>query len=304
VCTRQILGMKDGQARYSIVCNEHGGCRDDVLVYRLAEDDYMMVCNAANRAKLLDHFEAVKDDLVYKLEDITEMSAMLAVQGPRVMDLISKYSSEIPQLKRYRFLQRNILGLKVMVSRTGYTGEDGVEVMFRTDSVVAKFALKTLVKDLTAIGDVVKLVGLGARDSLRLEAAMALYGHEITEDLDPISAGLDFAVKATKGDEDPEAGSFIGQDVIRRLKADGPERALAGLVLDSPRAARQDMPVLKDGTTIGFVTSGCLSPTLERSIAMAYLDAAHAEPGGAVEVDLGRQCVTAEIVPLPFYKAG
>jgi aminomethyltransferase len=305
VCTRQIWGMQDGQARYSIVCNERGGCRDDVLVYRVAEGEYMMVCNAANREKLVQHFDEVKGDLVFKFEDITLKSAMIAVQGPRVFEVISKYDSEIPNLKRYRFMQISVLGLKVMIARTGYTGEDGVEIIFRTDNMVAKLAMKTLMKDLTAVEDVLKPAGLGARDSLRLEAAMALYGHEITEELDPVSAGLMFAIKLDKSEDPekspPEVGRFIGQDALQKVAAN-PQRKLVGLHLDSKRAARQGMKVLLDGSEIGFVTSGCLSPTLEKSIAMAYVQAEHAEDGRTVQVDLGRQAIDAQIIPLPFYK--
>jgi aminomethyltransferase len=302
VCTRQIAGMADGQARYSMVCNDRGGCRDDVLVYRMNEGEYWMVCNAANREKLLGHFDEVRGDMVFKLEDITMKSVMVAVQGPRVMEIIKKYSNSIPELKRYRFTKLNVLGLGAIVSRTGYTGEDGVEIMFRTDSMVAGLALKTLMKDFGALEDVIRPAGLGARDSLRLEAAMALYGHEITEDLDPVSAGLNFAIKLNKGDDDPEIGRFIGQDALQKIATEGPPRRLVGLELDSKRAARQEMPVHRGGAAVGFVTSGCTSPTLEKSIAMAYVDTAHADDGTAVEVDLGRQTVPATIVPLPFYK--
>jgi aminomethyltransferase len=303
VCTRQIAGMQDGQARYGIICNEQGGCRDDVLVYRNGEGDYMMVCNAANRAKLTEHFEAVRGDLVFRFEDVTTKSAMVAVQGPKVMGLIERYSREIPALKRYRFTRKNILGLDVMVSRTGYTGEDGVEVIFRTDNFVAKTVMATLLRDLSALGDELRPTGLGARDSLRLEAAMALYGHEITEDIDPLSAGLNFAVKVEKGADDPSIGSFIGQEALRAIAAEGPRRRLVGLELDSRRAARQDMAVRVDDDVVGVVTSGCQSPTLEKSIAMAFVDREHADVGGAVEVDLGRATAPAKIVELPFYKA-
>ena len=165
--------------------------------------------------------------------------------------------------------------------------------------------MKTLMKDLTAVEDILKPAGLGARDSLRLEAAMALYGHEITEELDPVSAGLTFAIKLDKSEDPekspPEVGRFIGQDALQKI-AQNPQRKLVGLQLDSKRAARQDMKVLLDGSEIGFVTSGCLSPTLEKSIAMAYVQAEHAEEGKTVQVDLGRQAIDAQIIPLPFYK--
>ncbi len=301
VCTRQILGMSDGQARYSLVCNEEGGCRDDVLVYRISEFEYLMVCNAANRMKLLEHFAAVRGDRVFELKDETESTAMVALQGPAVMPALQSVSKEIPSLKRYRFTTKNVMGASLLVSRTGYTGEDGVEIIF--PAFMAGQALNLLFLGAPALAEkLLTPVGLGARDSLRLEAAMALYGHEITETTDPLSAGLDFAVTLNKGDDDPEAGRFIGQDALQRIAAEGLRRRLVGLVLDGRRAARQDMPVAKNGAEIGTVTSGALSPTLEKSIAMAYVDSEHAEPGTRVEIDLGRATVNADVVPLPFYK--
>jgi aminomethyltransferase len=303
VCTRQIHGMQDGQARYGLVCNEQGGCRDDVLVYRIGEGDYMMVCNASNREKLIEHFQQVRGDDVFAFEDITLNSAMVAIQGPKVMETVSRFSSEVPALKRYRFVTKSVVGLGIMISRTGYTGEDGVEVIFRTDNLMAKMAMKLVSEQLAGLGDTIHPAGLGARDSLRLEAAMALYGHEIDEQTDPISAGLNFAVKLDKGKDDPAVGGFIGQDALRAIAENGPTRRLVGLVLETPRAARQHMSVLEGGNEIGHVTSGCVSPTLEKSIAMAYVDSAHAHPGLAVHVDLGRQQVPAEVVALPFYKS-
>jgi aminomethyltransferase len=307
VCTRQIWGMDDGQARYSMVCNEAGGVRDDVLVYRLADSEYLMVCNAANRLKLIEHFDAVKGGDVFKFEDETESTAMIALQGPTIMGLLSQFSSEVPTLKRYRFTVKNLLIAKVIISRTGYTGEDGVEVI-----LPAKFAAKAvdmLLKniDMEAPNAPVKPAGLGARDSLRLEAGMALYGHEITEAIDPVAAGLDFAIKYDKSEDPrtspPEVGRFIGQDVLQKLKSEGTPRKLAGLVLDGRRSARQGMKVCAGDREIGAVTSGVNSPTLGKCIAMAYIDTAHAAAGTAVEIDLGRARDRAEVVSLPFYKA-
>ncbi|MHC4991915.1 MAG: glycine cleavage system aminomethyltransferase GcvT [Planctomycetota bacterium] len=300
VCTRQIHGMADGQARYSLVCNHEGGCRDDVLVYRLAEHEFMMVCNAANRAKLLEHFAVEKGERVFQLKDETESSAMVAIQGPVVMDLMATVSTEIPSLKRYRFAMKQVLLAKFMVSRTGYTGEDGVEVIF--PAAIASQAVGMLLKRVSGPDAPVRPTGLGARDSLRLEAAMALYGHEITEEIDPLSAGLDFAVTLDKGEGDPSVPRFIGQDRLQRIAEEGPRRRLVGLVLEGRRAARQSMPVSVGGSAVGVVTSGTLSPTLDRSIAMAYVDREHADPGTELRVDLGRATAAAEIVPLPFYK--
>ena len=300
ICTRQIHGMSDGQCRYSLVCNERGGCRDDVLVYRLGEQDYLMVCNAANREKIIAHVEKERGDFEFAFDDQTLLTAMCAIQGPKVMDLIGTVSKEIPALKRFRFTTKDLMVIKVMISRTGYTGEDGVEVIL--DSKMATPALEMFLKDFGTEGSLVSPCGLAARDTLRLEAAMPLYGHELTEDIDPLSAGLGFAVKLDKGDADPEVEPFIGQDALKAIAEKGSPRILCGLLLEGRRSARQDMKVLQNDSEIGFVTSGCLSPTLDRPIAMAYVDTERVESGTRVEVDLGRAKVEAEICSLPFYK--
>ncbi|MDP7030040.1 MAG: glycine cleavage system aminomethyltransferase GcvT [Phycisphaerales bacterium] len=300
VCTRQIGGMQEGQVRYGLICNERGGCKDDVLVYCIGTSEYLMVCNAANREKLLAHFEAVRDDMVFKLRDETESTAMVAVQGPRVMDLIGQFSKEIPSLKRYRFTQKSILIAKFLVSRTGYTGEDGVEVIL--PKMVAGQMVKMLLGNVDADDTTVRPCGLGARDSLRLEAGMALYGHEITEDIDPLTAGLNFAVKLDKGAAD-DTPRFIGQDALQAIAADGgPPRLLTGVLLEGRRAARQGMAVRRNGVDIGAVTSGCFSPTLNRSIAMAIIDRDAVEPGTSISVDLGRAEAEGETSALPFLK--
>ncbi len=301
VCTRQILGMAKGQIRYSLVCNERGGCRDDVLVYCLDEDQFLMVCNAANRAKLKEHFAAVRGDMVFKMEDQTESTAMIALQGPKAMDIVSTMSREIPSLKRYRFTEKNLLVIKLLVSRTGYTGEDGVEIILGAG--MAKAALNMFLKQGQG-AELVKPCGLGSRDSLRLEAGMPLYGHEIDEETDPLSAGLDFAVKLDKGADDERAGSFIGQEALRAIAARGVAKKLVGLRLEGRRAGRQGMRVLRAGQPTGVVTSGCLSPTLDASIAMAYVQTADAVLGTTLEVEFGPgKSAAATIVPLPFYKS-
>ncbi|MBX3356243.1 MAG: glycine cleavage system aminomethyltransferase GcvT [Phycisphaeraceae bacterium] len=301
VCTRQILGMDRGAVRYSLVCNDRGGCRDDVLVYCFDEDDYLMVCNAANRAKLLEHFAREKGDMVFKIDDQTRSTAMVAVQGPKVMEVVASLSREIPALKRYRFVEKSLMVVKLIVSRTGYTGEDGVEVIL--GATMANLALKMLLKDKGDAGALIKPCGLGARDTLRTEAGMPLYGHEISEEFDPLSAGLRFAVKLDKGDDDERAGRFIGQEALRAIDAKGLSRTLVGLTLEGRRSARQGMKVFHSDREIGFVTSGCISPTLEKPIAMAYVPPDRAAPGGEVQIDLGREKVSAQVGPLPFYKA-
>ena len=303
VCTRQILGMQPGMVRYSLVCNAAGGCRDDVLVYCVDEDEYLMVCNASNRAKLLGHFAEVKGDLAFKLADETESTAMVAIQGPKAMELVARMSSTIPTMKRYRFMVKNLVVIKLLVSRTGYTGEDGVEVILPAS--MAKLALGMVLKDMGGETSVVRPVGLGARDTLRMEAGMPLYGHEISEDLDPVSAGLDFAIKFDKGmtggPDDERTGTFIGQEALRRIKEEGPARRLVGLFVEGRRSPRQGMQVLSAGAVVGETTSGCLSPSLYRGIAMAYVPAALAAEGTALELDLaGKGTAAATVAKLPF----
>lgn len=302
VCSRQVLGMQLGQCRYSLICNETGGCIDDVLVYCFAEDDYMVVCNGSNRAAIVDHFNRVKaaEDMTFKMVDETESTCMCAIQGPKVMDIIGGVSREIPTLKRYRFTVKNVLVMKLIVSRTGYTGEDGVEVIL--GSKFAKQAIKMMLKDISSDDDaVIKPAGLGARDSLRLEAGMPLYGHEIDAHTSPLAAGLGFAVKLDKGDDDDRVGRFIGQDALQKVAETGPPEVLVGLKLDGRRSPRQGMAVMDGDTAIGRVTSGCLSPTLGYPIAMAYVPADRNEVGSSLRVDLGGG-TDAEIVPMPFYK--
>ncbi len=297
VCTRRIHGMADGQCRYSLVCNDQGGCRDDVLVYRLGADEYIMVCNAANRTKLLEHFNARRGDLEFERRDETASTAMVALQGPRVIDLLGGVVPGVANLKRFRFTRLDVMGADVLVSRTGYTGEDGVEVILPASVAVQVMSL--LAGDPGAAETPIRPAGLGARDTLRMEAAMPLYGHEITEQIDPLSAGLNFAVALDKGAEGDEAGVFIGQDALKKLAETGPSRSLVGLVLEGRRTARAGMSVTVAGAEIGRVTSACLSPTLGKPIAMAYVEAGKT---GTVEVALGSSDVIAEIVALPFYK--
>ncbi len=301
VCTRLIMGMERGMVRYSLVCNENGGVRDDVLVYCYEEDDYLMVVNASNRMKLLEWFRGVKEEqgMVFAMDDQTEQTAMAAIQGPKVMDIVSTMSREIPTLKRYRFAEKSLLVAKLTVSRTGYTGEDGVEVIM--GSTVAKFVLPMLLREKAGAISAVRPVGLGARDTLRTEASMPLYGHEISEEIDPLSAGLQFAVKLDKGQGNELEGSFIGQAALQKIHAQGPRNKLVGFEVEGRRAARQGMTIWKQGEQVGTITSGCLSPTLDKVIAMGFVPAGSTDVGTEFEIDLGRTRTAARVVPMPFY---
>ncbi len=304
ILTRRVSDMDEGQCRYSLICNAHGGVIEDVLVYRY-DGHWLLVVNASNRQKVLAHIEASIGDLKAKVEDLTFKTAMVAMQGPNVMDQIARFSSEVPSLKRYRFCVKNLFVVKLTISRTGYTGEDGVEVILPAN--MAEKAIKMMYKEPSndeEAAAVMTPAGLGARDSLRIEAGMPLYGHELAEDIDPLTAGLNFAVDMDKGEDGPTGADerFIGQEALFAVAKAGPGRKLVGLKLDGKRTPRQGMGVLKGDQAIGHLTSGCLSPTLEAPIAMAYVAARSCGEGDSLVVDFGGKQVEAEVVPLPFYK--
>jgi len=298
MCTRRIHDMQVRQCRYSLICNEQGGVKDDVLVYRHDEDEFMLVVNAANRRKILDHFTGHRGDLDFDVNDRTEKTGMVAIQGPRAIEVIGNFSSEVPTLKNYRFTEKKLLLARLIISRTGYTGEDGVEIIMPAS--LASMAVKMLLEQ-EGLGEVVKPAGLGARDTLRLEAGMPLYGHEMDEETDPVSAGLMFGMNLDK-DEHGLGEAFIGQAALRRIHESGPRQRLVGLAMEGRRTPRQGMAIMRGDETIGRVTSGCQSPTLGHPIAMGYVPAESAEPGTAVEIDLGRSRLEAVVAELPFYK--
>jgi aminomethyltransferase len=294
VLTRNVTEQKVGQSRYSLVCNEAGGVLDDVIISK-DQKNWILVVNASNRQKIVDHFNAVLKSTGYdvQLEDKTESTAMVAIQGPKVIDRMASLidSVDIKSLKRYGFETTSYMLIKFTIFRSGYTGEDGVELIL--PAKMAAIAMK-LVGGKDHEGSTVRPAGLGARDTLRMEAGMPLYGHELTEQVDPLSAGLNFAVDLNK--------DFIGVGPLREIAAAGPKRKLIGLELEGKRIARQGTPVVLDGKVIGEVTSGTLSPTLGKSIAMAYVDSAHTAEGTAVSADLKGTLNPAKIVKLPFYK--
>ena len=305
LCTRRIADMQAGQCRYSLCCNERGGVRDDVIVYRMDDDEFLVVVNGANREKMLAHFESVRGagDLACAIEDKTLKTAMVAIQGPKMMELVSGFSKEIPALKRYRFTVKNLLVVKLIVSRTGYTGEDGVEVILPANMVemVMKLVLKDV--DMGSAEALLKPAGLGCRDTLRTEAGMPLYGHELGEDTNALECGVDFAITLDK-DQDERGEAFVGMEALKKTVAEGgPKRRLVGMAFEGRRTPRQGNAISIGGEALGEVTSGCLSPTLGQAIAMGFVPTAKAEAGAAVQVDTGRGMLDGTIVPLPFYKA-
>lgn len=304
VCTRRISDMQPGQCRYSLACNERGGVHDDIIVYRVEDDDFLVVVNASNRLKMLAHFEAVRagNDFTVKIDDQTASTAMVALQGPKVMELVGGVSREVPTLKRYRFTVKNLVFMKLTVSRTGYTGEDGVEVILPGAAV--GMALKMLLKDagVDRADGVIRPAGLAARDTLRMEAGMPLYGHELGEEIDALACGVDFAIALEK--HTMERGEpFVGQEALLRTRdSGGPARRLVGFALEGKRTARQGMKVMAGGREVGTVSSACLSPTLGFPIGMAFVDREIAVDGAPIQIDTGKESVLeGKTRKLPFY---
>ena len=304
VCSRRISDMQAGQCRYSLACNERGGVHDDIIVYRFDDDLFTVVVNASNREKMLGHFERVRSsgDLTVKIEDETQKTAMVALQGLKVMELVGRFSREIPTLKRYRFAVKNLVVAKLVVSRTGYTGEDGVEVIL--PAMMVDMALKLILKDagMDDPNGIVKPAGLGCRDTLRMEAGMPLYGHELGEEINALSCGVDFAISLDK-DQDDRGEPFVGMEALKKTRDEGgPARKLVGIALDGKRSARQGMKILAEGREVGEVSSGCLSPTLGYPIAMGFVSRDLAVEGTPVEVDSGRDFkISGKVRKIPFY---
>ena len=295
--TRRVNGIDTGKIRYSLMTNEAGCILDDVLVYHLEGSDgqpfYMMVVNASNRAKIVAWLKSnLPDGGDIAIDDRTESTAMIAVQGPKANAAVIKIASMNPEsLSYYTGAMGTIGDSEVLVSRTGYTGEDGCELIVPADAAVSVWS------QLIELGqaDGAGASGLASRDSLRLEAAMPLYGHELTEDINAAQADLKFAINV----KDRE---FVGRSAILAARKDTSLRKRVGFVLEGKRAARENCPVVVDGRTIGEVTSGAFAPTVEKSISMGYVDPEFAKPGTKVQFDIRGKIHDGEVVELPFYK--
>ena len=287
VFSNNAATMKDGQVRYGLVCNENGGVRDDVLVYRWPYG-WAMVVNASNREKIVGWLQAHKGSSNVQIMDQTLTTCMIAVQGPRALEICRDLTQADPsQLAYYHATPTRYRDRPAVLSRTGYTGEDGFEIMTAAELAVP------LWEELVQRG--ARPCGLGARDTLRLEAGMPLYGHELTEDIDPLQAGLGWAVKFDKGD-------FIGRAALLKRKDDPARRQRIGLELGGKRLAREGAAVLAKGQAIGTVTSGTFAPALNKAIAMAYVAPAFTVVGTQLAVDVRGKEEAARVVPLPFYK--
>lgn len=284
-----IAGLAVGQARYGLLTNERGTIVDDVIAYRISEGDYMVVVNAANIAKDRAHVLAhLGDDVAF--DDRSFGTALVAIQGPRAVDILaSETDADIRSLPSFGVTQGRVAGARATLARTGYTGEDGFEVFVtNADAAMTWDALLAAGREAG-----IKPIGLGARDTLRLEARFSLYGNDIDETTDPIEAGLGWTCKLDK--------DFTGRDAIAAKKAAGPKRRIAGLVIEGG-VARHGHEVAHDGDVVGHVTSGTYGPTVEKNIALAYVPTPLSKVGTALAVRIRGKDVPATVVKTPFYR--
>jgi aminomethyltransferase len=282
-----------GRAHYSMICAPDGGILDDLIVYRLAEERFLVVANAANAQLVSDTLAERLAGFRAILDDRSLATGLCAIQGPRSEEILRPLTEvDLGALKYYAIAEGHVAGLSALVARTGYTGEDGFEVFVETARAVE------LWDALQAAGASHGLVaaGLGARDTLRLEAGMPLYGNELDRSTNPYQANLGRVVKLDK------PADFVGRAALEKVAQDGPDRLLVGLVIRGRGIARRGYPVFNGSLRTGIVTSGTQSPTLGVPIAMAYVAPDDARPGTMLAVEIREQTVEAEVVPLPFYR--
>jgi aminomethyltransferase len=285
--------LADGRAHYSMIVAPDGGIIDDLIVYRLAAERFLVVANASNAQTVSDALAERLTGFRAVLDDRSLVTALVAIQGPRSVDIVRPLTDiDLDALRYYAIAEGAVAGIPALVARTGYTGEDGFEVFVDTGRAVELWdAMMT-----SGSEHGLAPIGLGARDTLRLEAGMPLYGNELDRTTNPFEANLGRVVKLDK------PADFVGRAALEKVARDGVARRLVGLVMRGRGIARHGYPIhAADGST-GIVTSGTQSPSLAEAIAMGYVATADAEPGTMVDVEIRGQRVPAEVVALPFYK--
>ena len=287
-----ISALRPGRARYTMICAADGGVLDDLVVYRQGEQEYLVIANASNTSVVLSELRSRASGFDAVVADATDDYALIAVQGPAAAGILSSLTPlDLGAMKYYAGAYGPVAGCPCWVARTGYTGEDGFEVYCRPSDAVQVW------EAILAAGAPAGLVpaGLAARDTLRLEAGMPLYGNELGPDMTPFEAGLGRVVKFDK------PGDFVGRSALLVVAAAEPPRRLVGLTIQSRRVARHGYPVLADGEVCGVVTSGAPSPTLGHPIAMAYLNASTDARDAVLTVGIRGETVPAQLTDLPFY---
>jgi aminomethyltransferase len=291
--TGDVTQVKDGQALYTCACNEGGTILDDLIVYRRRADEILIVCNASNRDKIVAHVSALATASA-RVEDVSEDYALLALQGPKAFDVLAAAGADPPfkALPSFHFTDGSIGGIACTAARTGYTGEDGVELFVPPAAAAALFV--RLLEAGSAHG--LSAVGLGARDTLRLEARLSLYGNEIDETTNPLEAGLGWIVKLDKP-------AFIGRSALLAVRAAGLTRRIVGFEMTGRGIARHGYPLCDaSGKPVGVCTSGGPSPTLGKNIGLGYLPLGLSEVGTPILVDCRGKTISAVVVRTPFYR--
>nr|WP_263325744.1 glycine cleavage system aminomethyltransferase GcvT [Neobacillus sp. Marseille-Q6967] len=292
--TNDISKIKNGGAQYTAMCYENGGTVDDLLVYKIEEDHYLLVVNASNIEKDYKWLEDHVDGEI-SLDNLSETTSQLALQGPlaeKVLQMLAP-SHDLRQIGFFKFQQEvELNGKKALVSRTGYTGEDGFEIYCSSEDAV------DLWRAILKAGEEEGVIpcGLGSRDTLRFEATLALYGQELSPDISPLEAGIGFAVKLNK------EADFIGKEVLKQQKENGTERKLVGIEMMDRGIPRHGYPVYKGDELIGEVTTGTQSPSLKKNIGLVLVKAEHAVLDTELQVEIRGKRLNAKVVPTPFYK--
>ena len=284
--------IENGKAKYSLICDNDGGIIDDLIVYRMADESFLVIANAGNRDAVVSALTSRAATVGFSgMQDKSDDYALLAIQGPNATSILQTLTdTDLSTLPYYSIGEGKVDGVNAYLCRTGYTGEDGFEVLFSSQEAAKVF---NALIDAGAVP-----CGLASRDTLRLEAGMPLYGHELNLDVNPYEAGFARVVRLERDD-------FVGRDALLELSTKSPARKLVGLVGEGKRAARADYPLYADADStvqIGIITSGALSPTLGYPVAMGYLETDFSEIGGTVSVDIRGTRLPMTIVKLPFYK--
>ena len=288
VLTGDAQNLRQGRARYAMICDDRGGIIDDTVFYRRGEDQYLLVCNAGNHEHVLPWVQRWAQDRFPNttIDDRTEDTVMIAFQGRSTPEILGRLCEPDPSnMRLFSAIEGHVASKPALICRTGYTGEDGFELI--VDAADGPLIWQTLMNE----GAVP--CGLGARDVLRLEAGLALHGHDIDTSTTPLEAGLERFVQLKK--------EFVGADALRRQQEAGLTRRLTGLMVEGRSIARQGYRILAQGAHAGEVTSGTLSPTLDRVIAMGYVLIDFSNPGQSLQIDIRGRLTEAEVVPMPFY---
>lgn len=290
--TNDVSKLTSGKVQYSAMCYEDGGIVDDLLVYKVSDTEYMLVVNASNKDKDFDWMNKNNKVGVDIIDESDEYS-LLAVQGPNAQAVIQKVCDKTLDLEYYTFFQAKVAGVEMIVSRTGYTGEIGYELYFKGDEKTAADIWNAIFEAGKEFD--IQPTGLGARDSLRLEMGYCLYGNDIDQTTNPLEAGLGWITKLKKGE-------FIASPVLNQVKQDGVKRKLVAMISDEKCFPRHGYDLTVDGNKVGHITSGTVSPILDKPIAMGYVNVEHAVEGGTVNFLIRGKEMPATIIKLPFVK--